>query len=152
MPKCRTLHGLSGFDVARQLMRTEQLDYLQVNQVPGELTDFYTRPTIDQSVANLDAAIGRRHGRGGPRTRPRRAGQAGLCAMRIRSGIVGVANLGSNLGYMLVFIGLMISAFSRSAFGFQMAVAGLVLFAAMVAFTLVTLPVEFNASSRASKC
>ncbi len=150
--KVTNMHGLSGVDVARQLMRSEQLEFLTVNQVPGELTDFYnpadksinlSQTSVQPSVAAM-AVVAHELGHAVQ-------DKQGYMPMRIRSSIVGIANLGSNLGFMLVFIGLMISAFSRSQFGFQMAVAGLVLFGAMVAFTLVTLPVEFNASSRAKQ-
>jgi Zn-dependent membrane protease YugP len=50
--------------------------------------------------------------------------------------------LGSNLGIILFFIGFAISSF-------QLATVGLVLFSAVAVFAAVTLPVEFNASSRA---
>jgi hypothetical protein len=62
---------------------------------------------------------------------------------------VGIANLGSNLGTMLFFVGFMMMAFAGGSLGYQIAFAGVVLFAGAVAFTLVTLPVEFNASARA---
>lgn len=69
--------------------------------------------------------------------------------LRARAGIVGIANIGSQLGSILFFIGLMLAAFSRGPMGLQIAWAGVILFSAAVAFTLVTLPVEFNASARA---
>lgn len=72
--------------------------------------------------------------------------------LRARSSIVGVANLGSNLGTILFFVGMMLGALAgggRGQLGFSIAVFGVILFSAAVAFTLVTLPVEFNASARA---
>jgi Zn-dependent membrane protease YugP len=72
--------------------------------------------------------------------------------LRARASIVGIANIGSNLGTLLFFVGVLFGALSgggRGQFGFSIAVAGVILFSAAVAFTLVTLPVEFNASARA---
>jgi len=60
---------------------------------------------------------------------------------KLRSIMVPVVNIGSNLGYVLFFIGLLISAFN-------LAEAGLILFASTTVFALVTLPIEFNASKK----
>ena len=68
-----------------------------------------------------------------------------------RSGIVGAANIGSSFGTILVFIGLMLGAAARQSgsIGWTIAVVGLILMSAAVFFSLVTLPVELNASARA---
>jgi Zn-dependent membrane protease YugP len=62
--------------------------------------------------------------------------------MRLRQGLVPVATIGSNLGYVLFLLGLVMQATG-------LAVIGLALFSSAAAFALVTLPVEFNASRRA---
>jgi Zn-dependent membrane protease YugP len=67
----------------------------------------------------------------------------GYVAFRLRSAIVPVANLGSNMGFILFFVGLL---FYRN--GLLMSI-GILLYSGAVLFTLVTLPVEFNASKRA---
>ena len=70
--------------------------------------------------------------------------------LQLRSGIVGIANVGSNFGIILVFIGLMLGAAAgRGSFGWGLAWVGVLLMAGAVIFSLVTLPVELNASSRA---
>jgi Zn-dependent membrane protease YugP len=71
--------------------------------------------------------------------------------LQLRSGIVGAANIGSSFGTILVFVGLMLGAAAGrgGTFGFTIALAGLILMSAAVVFSLVTLPVELNASSRA---
>jgi Zn-dependent membrane protease YugP len=144
--------GLSGMDVARRLMRAEGLDYLQVNQVPGSLTDFYN--PLDKSI-NLSQGSVMYPSVGGLAVVAHELGHAlqdkeGYVPMRIRGSIVGVANIGSRLGVWLVFGGLILGAAQgRGGIGFLLAVAGLVLMSAMVFFTLVTLPVEFDASRRA---
>ena len=150
--KVPNMHRVSGLETARVLMRNEGLDYLQVNQVPGDLTDFYN--PADKSI-NLSQGS----------TVPSVAAMAivahelghaaqdkeGYVWMRARAGIVGIANIGSNLGPMLFFVGLMLNVFGagRGGLGWNIALLGLLLFAGAVAFTLITLPVELNASRRA---
>ncbi|MFO8034611.1 MAG: zinc metallopeptidase [Candidatus Bipolaricaulota bacterium] len=66
----------------------------------------------------------------------------GYAPLALRSAVVPVANFGSQLAFPLFFIGIL--------FGSEMFLnVGIILFAAAVLFTLVTLPVEFNASRRA---
>ena len=71
--------------------------------------------------------------------------------LQLRSGIVGVANIGSQLGSILFFIGLLLTMMIRNGnqFGLSIAWGGVALMSAAVFFTLVTLPVELNASARA---
>lgn len=147
----RTMHNIGGLETARVLMRNEGLDYLRVNQVPGNLTDFYNPG--DKSI-NLSQ---------GSTSTPSVAAMAivahelghavqdkeGYMWMRARASIVGIANIGSNLGPMLFLIGMLFGGFARSPLGWNIALLGLLLFAAAVVFTFITLPVEFNASSRA---
>jgi Zn-dependent membrane protease YugP len=64
--------------------------------------------------------------------------------MRIRSALVPVANLGSNLSYFLILAGFLLGMMNLAALG-------VAFFAAAVLFQLVTLPVEFDASGRALK-
>lgn len=148
--KVRNQSGLSGLDVARRLMRAEGLDYLRVNQVPGVLSDFYNPAdkSINLSQSSLEPSVGSiavvAHELGHA-VQDKQA----YAPMRIRGSIVGIANIGSNLGMWLAVIGLMFGAARGSGLGFTLAVGGMVLFSAAVAFTLVTLPVEFNASTRA---
>ncbi len=151
--KVRNMHNVNGLETARVLMRNEGLDYLAVNQVPGDLTDFYN--PADKSI-NLSQGS----------TAPSVAAMAivahelghaaqdkqGYVWMRMRSSIVGIANIGSSLGPMLFFVGLLFGAMGgngRGGLGWNIALLGLMLFAGAVAFTLVTLPVELNASKRA---
>ena len=68
----------------------------------------------------------------------------GYAPLAIRSTLVPVANLGATLSWPLVLIGLLI----RSDSGMIFINAGILLFCAVVLFQVVTLPVEFNASSR----
>ena len=69
--------------------------------------------------------------------------------MWARSLILPVANIGSMLAPWMIMIGIFMGA--AEGFGHNLAMVGVVLFAAATAFTLVTVPVEFNASSRAKE-
>jgi Zn-dependent membrane protease YugP len=67
----------------------------------------------------------------------------GYAPLALRSAMVPVATFGSNAAFPLILVGLILPAFKF------LAVLGLLMFAAAVLFTIVTLPVEFNATSRA---
>ena len=67
----------------------------------------------------------------------------------LRSAMVPLTNIGSNFSWILIVLGLLFGSQAGSEFGYMLVQAGIVLFALVVAFTLVTLPVELNASSRA---
>ncbi len=65
---------------------------------------------------------------------------------RIRSAILPAANIGSKFSWILIVLGLVTSALQPLLY------IGIILFSAAVLFTVATLPVEFNASSRALSC
>ena len=141
--------GLNGEQVAAILMRNEGLS-VGVEHIPGDLNDHYdprskvmrlSQGSAQPSVAAM-AIVAHELGHAAQ-------DKTGYVWLRARSGIVGLANVGSQLGSLLFFGGLLMASFLRSGFGIQLAWIGVILFAGAVAFTLVTLPVEFNASSRA---
>ncbi len=148
----RNMHNVDGTDVARVLMRNEGLEYLRVHHVPGDLTDFYN--PADKSI-NLSAGSTRAPSVAAMAIVAHELGHAaqdkeGYVWMRARSSIVGIANIGSNLGVMLFFVGMLFGGVARGGgLGWNIAFLGVLLFAGAVAFTLVTLPVELNASKRA---
>ncbi|GAC1384030.1 MAG: zinc metallopeptidase [Herpetosiphon sp.] len=145
--------GVSGAQVAQTLMQNEQLQYLQVNQVAGDLTDFYN--PADKSI-NLSATSTGAPSVAAMAVVAHELGHAiqdrdGYTWMRLRSSIVGIANIGTNLGPMLFFIGILMGGYARGqgSIGWSIAFLGLLLFGGAVVFTLATLPVELNASRRA---
>lgn len=136
--------GISGYEAALQLLRTNGLYGVDVEGVPGELSDHYDprgkvlrlSPSVanGRSVAAL-AIVAHEVGHAVQ-------DQQGYAMLRFRSALVPAANLGSTLGIWLFFGGLMLN-FAGLAW------LGVALFSAAAVFALVTLPVEFNASSRA---
>jgi hypothetical protein len=137
--------GLTGAQGARQMLDAVGLRDVGIEVAGGRLSDHYDPRsrtlTLSPDVGNSAslAALG---------VAAHEAGHAmqhaeGYAPFRIRSGLVPVANLGSNLGFILFFVGLF---FFRNSLMMNI---GIVLYAAAVLFTVVTLPVELNASRRA---
>jgi Zn-dependent membrane protease YugP len=144
--------GISGAQAAVQMLRANGLGDVPVEVIGGKLTDHYD-PTkkvlrLSPDVANTTsvAAVGvALHEVGHAVQHKTKYGFMG-----IRSILVPAANIGSTLGWILIFLGLILMGLSQ-AFGSFVATLGILLFSAAVLFTLVTLPVEFNASDRARK-
>lgn len=149
----RNAQGLTGYDVARILMRNEGLQHVRTEQIPGHLTDHYDPR---EKAMRLSAGSAQIPSVAAMAVVAHELGHAqqdreGYFWLQLRSGIVGIANIGSNLGWILIFVGLLLSAMAGQggAIGLSIAWVGVILMSAAVAFTLVTLPVEFNASARA---
>src|SRR5262249_41404198 len=146
--------SLTGADVARVLMRNEGLDHVSIEMIPGDLTDHYDPRG---KVMRLSEGSARYPSVAAMAVVAHELGHAqqdkeGYFWLQLRSGLVGVANAGSQLGVLLIFVGLLLagmSARSGGSLGLSLAYAGVVLMAAAGGFTLVTLPVELNASARA---
>jgi Zn-dependent membrane protease YugP len=145
--------GISGAQAARQLLNNNGLGDVPVETIAGKLTDHYD-PTkkvlrLSPEVANRTsvAAIGIAAHEVGHAVQH----QTKYGFMGIRSALVPAANVGSTLGWILIFLGVILMGLSKAfaEFGTLIATVGILLFAAAVLFTLVTLPVEFNASNRA---
>ena len=137
--------GLTGAQGARLMLDSAGLGNVGIEVAGSRLSDHYDPRsqtlTLSPEVANSNslAALG---------VAAHEAGHAlqhadGYAPFKVRSSLVPVARIGSNLGFILFFIGLF---FFRS--GLVMNI-GIVLYAAAVLFTVVTLPVELDASKRA---
>jgi len=147
----RNASGLSGVGVARRILAGAGLSDVTIQVIEGELNDNYDPRT---RTLNLSRAVAEGRSVAAEAVAAHEIGHAqqdqqGYFAMRWRSGLVPAANLGSQAGPLIVIAGLLLSAFTASSFGFYVALAGLLLFAAVVAFQLITTPVELNASQRA---
>lgn len=135
--------GLTGRSVAEAILRNHGIYDVRIDRVRGSLTDHYdpsnkvlrlSDPIYDStSIAALGIAA-------------HECGHAiqhheSYAPLSMRNAIVPAANLGSNLSFVFIFIGL---------FAFQpLLKLGIALFAITVLFQLLTLPVEYNASHRA---
>ncbi len=142
----RASSGLTGAQAAQRLISTGNLYGVQVQGTPGELTDHYDPRNktlfLSNTVANVPsvAAVA---------IAAHELGHALQDAeeyfpMKVRSALVPVVNIGSNLGWFLIIIGLVLNFI-------QLAWIGVFVFAGGALFALATLPVEFNASARAKQ-
>src|SRR5262245_19816515 len=146
--------GLARPDIARRLLRRGGIAPVSVRMIPGDLTDHYDPRG---KVMRLSEGSARYASVAAMAVVAHELGHAqqdreGYFWLQLRSGIVGLANVGSQLGIVLIFIGLLLasmSARSGGSLGLSLAWGGVVLMSAAVIFTIVTLPVELNASARA---
>ena len=136
--------GLTGAQAARRILDQNGLYDVSVEQVSGHLSDHYDPKSRSvrlsstnyngTSIASISVAI---H-------------EVGHCLqqkdryvpLRVRHALVPVANIGSNFSFILILIGLLLSSAN-------LLLLGIIAMAAAVLFQVITLPVEFNASSRA---
>ena len=137
--------GMTGAQVAEAILRKEGMYDVAVRHVSGELTDHFdpASKTVNLSDAvyssNSVAAIG---------VAAHECGHAmqhneEYMPLKMRSAIVPIANFGSKAGLPLIIAGTLVS------FIHVLVPIGVILFSASVAFQIVTLPVEFDASRRA---
>jgi len=141
----RSKSGINGAQAAQLLLNANNISNVSIESVAGSLTDHYdpgnhklrlSQPVYGQGTI---AAVGvAAHETGHAIQHARGYGPLGL-----RSTLVPIANIGSSIGPWLAIAGLAVPSL-----GFLLNI-GILLFAGAVAFYLITLPVEFNASSRA---
>ena len=144
--RVRNFSGMTGAEAARRLLNAQGIYDVTVQPVSGKLTDHYDPRTkvvkLSDSVYNATsvAAIG---------VAAHECGHAmqhneGYGPLRFRSALVPVANFGSQLSWPMILLGILFGGL-----GSPLVQVGILMFSLAVLFQLVTLPVEFNASSRA---
>jgi Zn-dependent membrane protease YugP len=148
--RVHNMSGLTGAQAAQTLLEHNGLRDVRIEGTKGKLTDHYDPR---HKVLRLSADVARLPSVAALGIVAHEIGHAvqdkmGYAPLRIRSALVPAANLGSRFGFICVILGLILFAFNV-AFGETLAWVGVWLFAAAVLFALVTLPVEYNASSRA---
>ena len=141
--------GITGAMAAQQILRQSGIYDVRIERVSGKLTDHYDPSNkvlrlSDSTYGSTSvAALG---------VAAHECGHAiqhatGYAPLSIRGALVPVANFGSGISWPLILIGL----FMRGDMALLLINLGILLFAAAVLFQIVTLPVEFNASSRAMR-
>ncbi|MEG2118089.1 MAG: zinc metallopeptidase, partial [Clostridia bacterium] len=143
--------GITGADAAKKILQSNGIYDVAIERVNGKLTDHFDPKAkvirLSDSVysSQSTAAIG---------VAAHEAGHAVQYAvqyapMKLRSAVVPFTNFSSNIGMLLIVVGI-----SLCYMGLKMqaiAYAGVILFSACALFQLITLPTEFNASRRALK-
>ena len=145
-----TQSGMTGAEVAAAIARSHGLSDVRVEPVAGSLTDHYDPRT---KVLRLSEPIYGGRSMAAFGVAAHEVGHAiqhaqAYAPLKFRSTWVPVANLGGTLS-MIVLILAMVMGGAATAMGGGLAILGIVLFATTTVFTLVTLPVEFDASRRA---
>lgn len=136
--------GMTGAEVARRILDANGLYDVTIEEVQGTLTDHYDPRT---KTVRLSSDIYHGYSVAGTAVAAHEVGHAiqdaeGYAFLRFRHALVPAANLGSNLSFFIILAGIIF----RSA---NLLLLGIIFMAAAVLFQIVTLPVEFNASSRA---
>ena len=144
--KVRTSNGMTGAEVARAVLDAKGLRDVQIQQVRGNLSDNYDPRT---KVLNLSQSVYATPSVAAAGVAAHEAGHAiqhadGYSPLKLRSLMVPSVQLGSWLGPIIFMIGF----FFNSS---NLALVGLILFAATALFALVTIPVEVDASRRAKE-
>ena len=150
----RTSRGLTGSQVARQILDTNGLYDVTVEETQGFLSDHYDPRSrtlrLSPDVARVPsvAAVG---------VAAHEAGHAlqhatGYAPLQLRSFMVPAVQLGTWLGPFVIISGIFLEIFFQlSGLGIAVAWFGVALYGLVALFSLVTLPVELDASSRAKK-
>lgn len=138
--------GITGFEVARKILDENGLSNIHVVETKGELSDHYDP---GRKVIRLSRDVFNGNSIASVAVAAHECGHAiqdknGYWFLKFRNFIVPFVNFCSRLGYIAIFIGIIASLFDIAMFG-------IILLCAILIFQLITLPVEFNASSRALK-
>lgn len=145
-----TRSHLSGAEVAKSILRQHGIHDVQVERVAGDLTDHYDPKN---KVLRLSEPVYAGRSMAAFGVAAHEVGHAiqhaeGYAPLKFRSAWVPVAGIGSNLGIFVIIAAFFLGGM-ETHMGALVGWTGLALFATATVFTLVTLPVEFDASQRA---
>lgn len=149
--KVHLRNGMSGAEIAEKMLADHGISGVQVISTPGRLTDHYN--PSDKTV-NLSEAVYNQRNAAAAAVAAHEVGHAVQHAqayqwLTMRSKMVPMVNVAAPISQWLIIGGLILGAAAGVGAGFYVAVAGLALMTIATIFTLVTLPVEYDASNRA---
>ena len=142
-------NGMTGKDIAEKMLADHGITNVKVVSVPGKLTDHYNPQT---KTVNLSESVFHERNAAAAAVAAHECGHAVQHAqsfewLQLRSLLVPVVSVASQISMYIIFIGFVLGV--GSAMGYNIAVAGVVLFGLGTLFSFVTLPVEYDASNRA---
>lgn len=143
--RVKSKQGITGAQAARAILNGAGLEHIKIAHISGNLTDNYDPRSkvlhLSDSTINSTsvAAIGVAAHECGHAIQDAKS----YVPLKIRGAIVPVVNIGSMLSWPIIILGIALS------FNQTLISIGIMLFCLVVAFQLITLPVEFNASNRA---
>lgn len=143
----RSLSGMTGAQAAERILYAQGIYDVAVEHIDGELTDHYDPSSkvlrLSDNVYDCTsiAAVGVAAHECGHAIQHAKS----YAPLKIRTAIVPAANIGAKIAWPLIVVGLIIGSASSNF----LITLGILMFSLSVLFQIVTLPVEFNASSRA---
>ena len=148
--KFTTQRGMTGADVARSILQDNGIGDVTVEPVRGKLTDHYDPRS---KVLRLSEGVYSSASMAAVGVAAHEVGHAiqhqqGYALLGFRSQWVPVANLGGGISIFVLILAAFMGG-AATVFGNTLAIVGVGLFATTTVFTLITLPVEFDASRRA---
>lgn len=146
--KVATKNGMTGADAARRLLNANGLNTINIENVAGNLTDHYDPR---HKIMRLSSGVGQQASVAAVGIAAHETGHAiqdaeGYWPLRFRSFIVPLTGFASNLAWPIFILGFF---FAQSSWGVMFMDLGIILFSFALLFSVITLPVEFNASKRA---
>ena len=134
-------------DIAQMILHDAGIYDVRIERIRGDLTDHYSP---NEKVLRLSDSVYGSTSVAAIGVAAHECGHAiqhakGYVPLRVRGAFVPIANIGSNLAWPLIIIGLIF----RGSMSSVLIQAGIIMFSLAVLFQLITLPVEFNASHRA---
>lgn len=147
--KVQLRNGMSGAEIAEKMLQDHGIRDVKVISTSGSLTDHYN-PT--NKTVNLSETVYSQRNAAAAAVAAHECGHAVQHAqayqwLQLRSKLVPVVSVTSNLSLWVVFGGIALAAASK--LGIYVAIAGLVMMALATLFSFITLPVEYDASNRA---
>lgn len=148
--KIRLSNGLSGKEVAEKMLYDNGIHDVQVISVPGQLTDHYNP---ENKTVNLSEAVYMQRNAAAAAVAAHECGHAvqhavGYSMLQLRSKLVPVVSISSNLMQFVIMGGILLMAMSGNRI---LLFVGVIMFALTTLFAFITLPVEYDASNRAMK-
>jgi uncharacterized protein len=150
--KVHLRNGLSGAEIAEKMLHDHGIYDVKVISTPGRLTDHYN--PLDKTV-NLSEAVYNQRNAAAAAVAAHECGHAVQHAtayswLTMRSKMVPMVNVSSSLSQWLIMGGLILGIASKGlSIGYIVALIGLALMTIATVFSLITLPVEYDASNRA---
>ncbi|MFB9055449.1 zinc metallopeptidase [Mariniflexile ostreae] len=150
--KVHLRNGMSGAEIAEKMLADHGIRDVEVISTPGQLTDHYNPKN---KTVNLSESVYNQRNAAAAAVAAHECGHAVQHAqayewLKMRSALVPVVSVTSGMSQWIVFGGIALMATNLiGGMGFYVAVAGLVMMAFATVFSVVTLPVEYDASNRA---
>ena len=132
--------GLTGAEVAEKMLRDNKIHNVKITHVSGQLTDHFNPQTMTVNLSDAAAAVAR------PECGHAIQHAQGYAPLALRSQLVPIVQFSSRMAMFVIIIGLVILASTQNEL---LCWIGVGMIGVSALFSIITLPVEYNASQRA---